>query len=72
MAKSKWKVIGQRIGNEELYIIGRLLDKDKLLISDNVEYYGGFSDDKEATQIRADHLNAMEEYEVEHADNIQC
>ena len=66
MAKGKWKVFGQMIGSEKQYIIGRQLDESKPLHSGNVEYYDGYSENRVAQQIRADHLNEMEAYEAAH------
>ena len=66
MAKGKWKVLSQPINGIKFYIVGRQLDESKPLHSGNVEYYDGYSENRVAKQIRADHLNEMEAYEAAH------
>ena len=64
MAKGKWKVMSQYIGSEKMYIVGRQLDESKPLHSGNVEYHGGYTDNKAEAQAGADFLNKVAEFKA--------
>lgn len=61
MAKGKWKVMSQPINGIKFYNVGRQLDESRPLHSGNVEYHGGYTDNKDRAQADADYLNKVEE-----------
>lgn len=56
----KWEVYSNWFGESMKYIVGRQLRDDEPWHSGNVEYRGGYGNDREEKQKLADELN-MEE-----------
>ena len=58
--KSEWRVTRNPMWGEECYEVYRLLDKQKIKHSGNMEYDFMRFADKKSAQKRADELNKME------------
>ena len=59
--KSEWYVSSQYLAGEKHYIAERMLDKQKIKHSGNIEHEGIYSTDRAQVQAQVDELNAQEE-----------
>ena len=57
----KWQVLGNFINGKLMYHVGRKLREGEPLHSGNVEYAGGYMEDKEEAYELAKELNEKEE-----------
>lgn len=64
MARGKWRVYSNFINGYKFYIVGRLLDDSKPLHGGNVEYHGGYTDNRLEAEAGADFLNKAEKIRV--------
>ena len=55
--KSKWMVLTNYFGNEERYIVYRLLNEQDVMHVGNVETHGKYTLDKQEAESLADKLN---------------
>jgi len=53
-----WRVLSQDINYRKMYIAGRQLDPAQPLHGGNVEYYGGYSDERGGVEALVEDLNA--------------
>lgn len=53
----EWKPYSQVIGGVSMYITGRQKDMSKPLHSGNIEFAGGYSEDRDAVVAICDRLN---------------
>ena len=65
MARGKWRVYSNFINGYKFYIVGRLLDDSKPLHGGNVEYHGGYTDNRLEAEAGADFLNKAEKIRAE-------
>ncbi len=56
----EWKVIGNFFDGQRRFIAGRLIDKDEVQHSGNLELYGNYSTDEEEVKKTVAKLNAEE------------
>lgn len=54
-----WRVLSQVIGDRRLYIAGRQRDSTQPLHGGNVEYSGGYLEDRDAVEALVAELNAQ-------------
>lgn len=54
---SEWKPYSQVIGGVSMYIAGRQKDMSKSLHGGNIEFTGGYSEDRDAVAAVCDRLN---------------
>ena len=55
----QWRVFSQYIGDRKVYIAGRQRDPTQPLHGGNVEYFGGYSDNRDAVVALVADLNAQ-------------
>lgn len=55
----QWRVFSQFIGDRKVYIAGRQRDPTQPLHGGNVEYFGGYSDNRDAVVALVADLNAQ-------------
>ncbi len=55
-----WRVFSQIIGDRRMYIAGRQIDPTQPLHGGNVEYCGGYMEDRAAVEQQVSDLNAQE------------
>ena len=58
--KGVWKVFSNDIGDQRMYIVGRVRDTAKTVHSGNMEYHGGYTTDREEALRVAQELNEKE------------
>ncbi|MBE6546330.1 MAG: helix-turn-helix domain-containing protein [Ruminococcaceae bacterium] len=59
--KSKWMVLTNYFGNEERYIVYRLLNEKDVMHAGNVETHGRYMFDRNEAKSLADKLNRIEQ-----------
>lgn len=52
-----WRVFSQEINHRMMYIAGRQLDATQPLHGGNVQYYGGYSDNRGGVESLVEDLN---------------
>ncbi len=57
---SKWTVLTNYFGNEERYIVYRLLNEKDVMHAGNIETHGRYMLDRNAAKILAEKLNRIE------------
>lgn len=57
--KSEWRVMSNLIFDKKMYIVYRLLDKDAVVHTGNMEHYGEYMDSQDEAQAKADVLNKL-------------
>lgn len=55
----QWRVFSQEINYRKMYIAGRQIDPTQPLHGGNVEYFGGYSDNRDAVVALVADLNAQ-------------
>ena len=55
----QWRVFSQFIGDRKVYIAGRQRDPTQPLHGGNVEYVGGYTEDRAAVEQQVSELNAQ-------------
>ena len=60
MSGSWWGCLSQVIDGKKMYIVGRQLDLNKPLHGGNVEYRGGYTEDRAAVENLVAELNSEE------------
>jgi len=53
-----WQIMSQVINDRKMYIAGRQKNPAEPLHGGNVEYYGGYSDNRESVTALVEDLNA--------------
>ncbi len=60
MSGTWWRVFSQVIDGKKMYIVGRQLDPNKPLHGGNVEYRGGYTEDRATVENLVAELNSEE------------